>query len=489
MQFLKITALFIFISATFVACKKDFEGEPNNAGAPETYMVVDSIFRSGDTRYTTTVEAHWWGSVTSGFIKGYEVSIDNMLTWSFTDKQSGTFLLNLPAGSDTADIRIFVRAINDKDVADPTPASTSYPVRNTAPTAKFDYSFGQKSASFPAFRYNWKLQDIDGINDISTLEIGFNDTTANVITLPASVLAATFVAEQLNGSFTGNFSIYTNSQTNPITQKISGGIFNDTNTIFIRCKDRTGAISAWDNSKIFIRKPKNGLLFINDNTDNKNEVTNFYARRIINLQGNYANFDTVISFVDIFPTDEFTTIKTFEFFNKIIWVSEDPTRSLGTAQNATIPFFNNGGKMFLILEIPNDVALDAPFFSFTPIEKLVDNPGRSFRMTTGDQVYPYNNTWPTLKATGIVTYPRPFYTYTSSSGLYKYDSLARADLRSFGSGGSPPWTGPSNIMAKRINTQLNKTDIVTITAPLRLLNGNNNIDSFFNKVVISELEF
>ena len=36
---------------------------------------------------------------------------------------------------------------------------------------------------------------------------------------------------------------------------------------------------------------------------------------------------------------------------------------------------------------------------------------------------------------------------------------------------------------------MNKTDIVTLTAPLHLLNGNNNVDSFFQKVVLSELEF
>ena len=88
MQLLKHISLFLLIATTVVSCKKDFEGERTDLGAPETFMAVDSIYRSGDSRYTTTVEAHWWGSVKTGFIKGYEVSIDNMQTWSFTDKQS-----------------------------------------------------------------------------------------------------------------------------------------------------------------------------------------------------------------------------------------------------------------------------------------------------------------------------------------------------------------------------------------------------------------
>jgi hypothetical protein len=486
MQLLKHISLFLLIAATVASCKKDFEGDRIDSGAPETFMAVDSIYRSGDSRYTTTVEAHWWGSVKTGFIKGYEVSIDNMQTWSFTDKQSGTFLLSLPAGSDTANIRIFVRAVDNNGVVDPTPAGTTYPVRNSAPNITFDFSTGQKLTAFPAFRYSWILNDVDGLADISVVELALNDTVNNKVQLPSSVNASTFVGEKVNGVFTGNFLLFNNNQTNPFGQKLTGGLMNDTNTIYLRCKDRTGAQSVWISAKIYVRQPKNGLLFINDNTADKNNITNFYSNRIKN--SNFLNFDTVVSFLDQFPADEFTTSKTFEFFNRIIWVTDNPTLTLGNAQNSTIPFFNNGGKIFMVLEIPNDIALDASFFSFTPIERLVDNPGRSFRMAAGDQVTGYTN-WPVLKATGIITYPRPFYTYTSSSGLYTYDSLASAQLRSFGPGGAPAWTGPSNVMAKRINTQINKTDIVTLTAPLHLLNGNNNVDAFFQKVVLSELEF
>jgi hypothetical protein len=488
MQLLKHISLYLLLAVSAISCKKDFEGDRLDKGTPETFMVVDSIYRSGDSRYTTTVEAHWWGSVKSGYIKGFEVSTDNMQTWKFTDKQSGTFLLSLPAGSDTANIRIFVRAVDNNGVVDPTPAGTTYPVRNTTPNVNFDFSTGQKFVAFPAFRYSWILTDVDGLADIAAVEIGLNDTANNTLQLPSSVSAATFVGERVNGSFNGNFLLYNNNQTNPFSQKLTGGLLNDTNTIYLRCKDRTGAQSAWVSAKVFVRQPKNGLLFINDYISNKNAITSFYGARINDLGSNYTNYDIVNSLLDEFPADEFTTSKTFDFFNRIVWVTEDPTRSLGTAQSATLPFFNNGGKIFMVLEIPNDVALNAPFFSFTPIEKLVDNPGRSFRMASGDLVTGYNN-WPTLKATGIVTYPRPFYTYTSSSGLYTYDSLASAQLRSFGPGGAPAWIGPNNVMAKRINTQRNKTDFVTLTVPLHLLNGNNNVDSFFQKVVISELEF
>lgn len=489
MQALKNILIVFLLTVSAYGCKKEFEGDRKDFAAPETFLVVDSIYRSGDTRYTTTVEVHWWGSVQTGYIKGYEVSIDDQQSWTFTTRQDSTFLLTLPNGQDTADIRIYVRTVDNRDVVDPTPASTSYPVRNTAPTIAFDFSTGKKTKAFPAFRFNWILQDIDGLADISTVQVGLNDTVSNLVDLPSSVTAATFIGERLNGNFTGTYTLFNNTQTTPFAQKLQGGVFDEYNFIYLRAIDRTGAKSSWVKDSILIKRPKSGLLFINDYNNNKSLITTFYSNRLLNLGSGFASFDTVVSLLDELPSDVFTTTKTFEFFDRIIWATEDPTRGLGTAQTSTTSFFNNGGKIFMVLEIANDVAADASFFSFTPIEKLVIDPGRSFRMATGDQVFGYDNTWPVLKASGIITYPRPFTTYTQSTGLFSYDSLARAELRSFGPGGAQVWSGPSNIMSKRINVQSGKTDFVTLTVPLHLLNANNNVDSFFKKVVIDELAF
>lgn len=486
--FLMVLGAFVLLTQS---CKKDFDGTYTDTNAPETFMSVDSIYRSGDSRYTTTVVANWWATAKGGFIKGYEVSTDNMLTWSFTAKQNGTFLLSIPAGSDTANIKIFVRAIDSKGVKDPTPAGLTFPVRNTAPITLFDFSAGQRINSFPAFRFSWNITDLDGAADVDRVELALNDTALHLVQLPSNVSGVTFVGEKSNGNFTGNYLLYNNAQTTPFTQKLSGALFNDTNKIYVRAVDKSGGKSAWAISKLYVRQPKSGILIITDYNTNsdRNLTANFYSTRLTNLGGSYASFDLVRSILDELPSDAFATSKTFEFFDRIVWATGDPTRSLGTAQTATLPFFNNGGKIFMILEIPNDVAVDAPFFSFTPIERLVVDPGRTFRMASGDLLQPYNSTWPTLKATGIITYPRPFFNYTASSGLYTYDSLASAQLRSFGTGNPVVWTGPSNVMGKRFNTQKGKTDFITLTVPLHLMNGNNNVDSFFKEVVVNQLQF
>ena len=81
---LKNYFVFLVVITLFTTCKKDFTGDAKMQSLPETYMVVDKISRSGDLRLSTTIEAHWWGVSQTGLIKGYEVSIDNQLTWQFT---------------------------------------------------------------------------------------------------------------------------------------------------------------------------------------------------------------------------------------------------------------------------------------------------------------------------------------------------------------------------------------------------------------------
>jgi hypothetical protein len=488
MQLIKNIFFFALLAVCVAACKKEFEGDKADFGAPETYLVVDSIYRSGDNRYTTTVEVHWWGTTKSGFIKGYEVSVDGMKTWAYTTSQDSVFLLTINNGSDTADVEIFVRAINNAGIKDPTPASTAYPIKNTAPSIAFDYNFGRKTKAFPAFRFNWLVSDIDGLQDISAIEVYLNDSNAGILRLPASVTASTFVGDKTGNVLNGDFSVFNNTQTTPFNEKLKGGIYDSLNYIYIRAIDRSGSKSVWVKDSIQIKTPKSGLLFINQ-YQTSGEITNFYKSMFDSLGASYTSYDIISSIYEELPSDEFTTKKTFEFFNRIVWVSEDPLRTLALAQKGTESFFNQNGRILFVLEIPNDVPLNADVFSFTPIQSLVPNNNGVFRMQTDSSVISYDESWPKLKATKIITYPRPFFTYTQSTGVFSYDTMATAQLSSVKSGLLEAWGGPNNVMSKRINVKTNKTDMVVLTVPLHSLNGNANAASFFKKVVLEELGF
>jgi hypothetical protein len=478
-----------------IGCRKDFEGEANDQHLPETYVVVDSIARDSNNLLSTTVTASWWGQSKSGFIKGYETSIDNQQTWQYTAKQSGSFLLNLPIGFDRGNLPIYVRAIDNLNQKDPTPAVMVFPVKNSPPTLIFDYATGRKTVSLPAFRYTWITNDVDGPLDIKEIELVLNDTNKAPLILPGNTLAASFVATQSGGVFDNSFSVYTNTKTTPYADKLTGAVYNQRNKIYIRAVDRVGAKSAWAVDSIMIKKPVSDFLMVNDYRSSKVVVEAFYVNQIKALGANYALFDTIESITDQMPSDVFTQIKLLEFYKKIVWYSDDPNSTLALAQLITESFFSKGGRMFLVCEMPNEFPYNSNYFNFTPIQELVLPPsGTVLRMNTGALMYPHiaGNGWPTLKATTILSSARPFYTFSQPSGTFSYDSLCRADLLAQNTSGTTPWqypTAPSNVMCKRNKISTGKADLIVMTLPLNKLNGNNNMDSLFKMALVNELEF
>lgn len=476
-----------------VACRKDFEGDRNVQVFPETYTLVDSVRRDSTNLLTTTVVANWWGESVTGFIKGYEVSIDNGQTWSFTTNQQGVYLLSLPIGVQSGNLPIYVRAIDNLDQKDPTPAIMVFPVKNTAPTIAFDFSAGRKVSSLPAFRYVFAPNDVDGLLDIQRIEIVFNDTNKTPYAMPGNTLAASFVATRLGNEVDTNFQVYINSRTTPQPQLLSGIVYNQTNTVYIRAVDRVGATSAWAVDSQLIRKPVSDFLMINDYRAAKLSVQTFYVNQLNALGAPYNTFDIINDIPTQLPSDVFTIVKVLELYKKMIWYSDDPNSTLGLAQLVTPTFFQNGGAMFLLVEMPTDFDPFSNFFSFTPVQQLVVPPvGVTLRMNINETVQPNATSgsgWPTLKATSIISNARPFVTFTSPSGTFGYDTLCTANLLAQSTSGSQPWSGLSNIMSKRIRLSTGKTDMIFATVPLNRLNGNNNMDSLWRKALIEELGF
>ncbi len=129
---------------------------------------------------------------------------------------------------------IYVRAIDNLGQQDPTPAIMVFPVRNSPPTLLLDFTSGRRNATFPAFRYNWITNDVDGIQDIYSIEIVLNDTNNAPFVLLGNVFAASFVASVTNGNFDTTSWVYQNTKTTPLPTKINGLRYNQLNKIYIR---------------------------------------------------------------------------------------------------------------------------------------------------------------------------------------------------------------------------------------------------------------
>ena len=494
--------LFFVLLITINACKKGFEGDYKNRPLPETFMAVNKIERIGENRLTTRVDAYWWGTSESGYIVGYELSIDSMRSWTYTTRLDSVILLTIPFGSDTADVNIYVRAIDNLGQKDLTPASLSYPVKNSKPTIVNSYIPGKKPIkSFPAVRFFWTATDNDGPQDINGFEIYLNDsilvngsdTVKTIYTLASNVNDVSIVADSV---FSNDCFVYTGTRTKPLDARIKGIKYDVWNYFYVRAFDKAGSKSDFIKDSIIIKKPKSKVLFVNGYLTARNLPFNFIASRISSfapvLDTLLINdYNASLRSLTEQSSDELTQSRVFSFFSKIIWISDEgaTANTLALAQQSTDAFFNNGGTMFMMCNFGSDFPITSPYFGFTPIQEMVNTNGAIIRMNIDALMTPRESSWPTLKASSIISSPRPFLTPLIPSGTNAYDSLYNASLIVQGSSGVSPWTGRSNVMSKRVSLKDNKTILLFLSVPIQLLNGNGNANLFLEKALKTELRF
>jgi len=326
-QFCFVLAL-MFGLVLFNACKKGFDGTAKEIDLPETFMVVDSIYRSGSNRLPTKVEAHWWGSSANGIIKYYEVSLDKGNTWFPTQSQDSIFLLEIPAGTDSVDAVVLVRAVDQLGQKDPSPASTLFPIKNSAPTASFVYAVFQSGIAtrnientFPVLKFSITGIDPDG-DQINAFEVYINDTNRSPVLIPGNATAFTLVSQQPKAD-SATCDLYLGNATQKFTESISGLKQGAFNTIYIRAVDKAFSKSAFIASRtVWVKKVSSDVLLVNAYNNSKLLVQNFYCKRLNAVGIN--TFDTLQAseiindnYTQLQP-DFLTQSRTFSLFKKIL---------------------------------------------------------------------------------------------------------------------------------------------------------------------------
>ncbi|MCG9879977.1 MAG: hypothetical protein MH472_05210 [Bacteroidia bacterium] len=500
MNIQKYLIIFLFILVVS-ACKKGFEGTSNIPAPPQTYMVVDKIERSGENRLTTLVEAHWWGISEGGIIKGYEISTDNQQTWQYTTKQDSSFLLKIPPGNDSADIAIYVRAIDHLGQVDASPASTLYPIKNSKPSVRFIFSASiagipsqNPTNVFPVLKYTLFGEDPDGEDDILNYELYLNDTLRAPFILPANTNSILMVSNNPKAD-SSDCKVFVNGSNNALTNAVFGLKHQSNNIIYIRAVDKALSKSNFTASPaVWVKKVSSDILLVNAYTSNKIFVQNYYTNNLAKI--GITSFDTMQAteviennFTQLQP-DFQAQNKAFAFFKKIVWFGDDATFSFSYGQRTSSDFFNNGGQLFMAVAINSNFDPLSNFLDWTPIKSLVNPPPASvFRVNINALVQPVNTGWPVIKSSAIIPSARPF-EIQDNTGSIGFDSLYFGGIIESKAGQSPiEWKGKSAVMAKRFATSNNRTNFIISSLPLERFNGNNNIDSLFIKVFKEELGF
>ncbi len=479
------------------SCKKNFIGNTTGNKAPETHVAADTIIRSGDTRFISQVRITWWGDDADGTVKGYEFSFDG-IQWVFTTKQDSLFTLNLPAGKDTADFLFQVRAIDNNDVRDATPARLTYPLKNSQPQCAFfipagSAAFPSKNTqrTFPAFKFFWNGTDPDGIDNLDHFELYFNDTTTPPYIVAASVTQAAFVAKDLLSN-TPDCEVYTGTN-QKLPNLIKGLKLNSNNIVYLRAVDKVGSRSPAAASYVFFcKKPINKTLVVNATFPYNPARFTFYASNI--ASAGVTVYDTLNAFLknnnnfDELAPDFFTQNKALKFFDKLVWFSDNDSVSLGLAQRSLGDFLSNNGRVFMAVTLSQYFYRTSALLDFTPVKELIPDTQGIFRMNVNALMKPLISGYPTLKSSGIISSARPFLK-AIDNGNALFQDVYTGELVVSTQTGPVNWTGPAVVCAKRVDAGSGQTNFIFTSMPLDRMNANNNLDSLFKKVLVDELKF
>lgn len=496
--------IILFFVLITTACKKNkFEGNINTNKAPKTYMVVDTINRSGSNRYNSQVKVSWWGNDEDGYIKGYKISFD-LVNWVYTSKQDSIFNLIIPQGNDTFDFNFYIKAVDNLNKEDEGYASIKYPIKNSKPSIAFIVPSGSAGIitknpikSFPVVKYNWLASDPDGDQDIDHIEICLNDSLLKPYILNASIKEVTFIAEQPSASIT-SCKVYVGQSISPLSDVILNMATNKENILYIRSVDKVGSKSNYIASNpLYIKKVNSDILMINAivSSSQRIPVQDFYANALKAQNKNV--FDTLQA-VEIvnnnyteLSVDNLTQSRVFNLFKHIIWITDDANFSLAFGQKTTSDFFKLGGNMFMASAFANNWDTTSSWLDFTPVKALVpQKTGQTYRMVDQANIANAVSGWPALKFSTIgAPIVRPIFKF-DNNGTYNYEYLYNATIRITGGGPSYDWSNvdSTNVIAKRANSS-GKTNFIFSALPLEKSNGNSNIDLFFKKALIDELQF
>ncbi len=429
-----LVCLFI-LAVGFSSCKK---GEKHDNIAPETQLVFESINLSGDDRLNSKVELSWFGTDKDGYIKGFEISLDNT-NWGFVTSQDSTFVFELSVGSDTTDIDFYIRSVDNFDVVDPTPAYLKIPLKNTPPSVKFiETSLPEDSIHLVA-TFSWLATDNDGNETVTNAFLKVNNGTWYQIPTNASLISVISNTVETNGITDAKVHYNGKYSTDLIDDFNNNGI----NTFYLKVVDFAGAESKVDTSnEIFISsKSSSDLLFISGQDD---LVTGTYKNLLSSQSYDFLNYQIAEKQPKFWEPTFSLIIEQYKY----LFIHADAnvfTNSYNQQSGLLLDFmapslqtfFNDRGKAFVTtsFSLGDDISAISEVF---PIDSISTSNGHA-RIMSDSLIYPVDNlTFPSLSPTNIIIGVSPFNPTQDATPIYE------AQLR-----GVSGWTGPKVVAAKR----------------------------------------
>lgn len=478
--------LFSFLTIFIFSCK-DRTGDINQLKTPETSIFVSTVNLGGIYSLAGNIKLNWSGQSPNGFIKSYEVAIDyspctndqsklNALTWAKTSKTDSSFLFNIPKGQIFAKVTFYVRAIDQLDIKDATPACLEIPIKNSIPSVVLDKLYNTQATYdtvHSVFTISWKAQDTDGAANLDSIYLKMNDS--KWVALPRNITQVTFVPLNPSAMDSSVCKILLGNEAKLYTKNIGGLKLNNTNIVRIKAKDISNSFSQNDSTKVFYCKRKTSDLLYIDAYSTNEDLT------ILNP-----------IFIDLFPQgiDKYnlisykpllwniTFVEYIKLYKKVYWNNDDSNLlELGAASVES--YLSDGGKALIsTYTTKNDTT--SPIARFAPFQSLTLDKFNGVIIEDYNTLSGFNsNANKKLFSTGggFVSPKAQFLKAGASNYIQSLDSLKDERGR---------WIG-SNILATSTKAANGKTNQIFFTVPLHRLNGNpTELKNLLNQILNTE---
>lgn len=450
--FLLLTLLGI---AFMISCSEEFPDQPQGNIPPETGMFLypDSTVSQQPSRLTV----NWWGDDPDGLIAGFYFKWEGIDTdWTFTTKNDSTF--SLPIGTSDTTYNFLVSAVDaqgngiydesvfqngidygpepfvdrnnngtydsgekfyDIGLIDPTPASTNFPIKNSAPVLQWNELSFLPDTSFPVVTIAWNASDLDGDESITRIQIALNDTN-NFVELPGSIRLITLRGVNLNSSNPEVEILINASAQNIHPEKLQGLLLNNNNKIFVRAEDISGAVSDIiqlpdTNSTWYVKKPKGDVLIFDDFTSPTSnlQATQFYNNIFSTMNGGVLTdkFDVFDLANNSLPFETVTILETLKLFKYIFWYSASNPR-LDLLNIVTEKYNQAGGKIAFSMTFQDSSSTFlfdlSSLQGFLPIDNVSNILGNGFLLLGADIIPSSNNDFPVLETSVTISFTRSF---------------------------------------------------------------------------------
>lgn len=322
-----LAALFAFAAG----CSLKGTVKPNSP--PETTIFIQGAV---DT-VNHVVHLYWFGSDVDGTVTGFQIRMKNSVqpaetAWVYTTRTDSVF--TIPAPNGYAAPRFEVRAMDNLNQVDPTPAVEDFQFSNQPPTVRFVQKPALTDSTFASISVTWTAGDVDGDPEKMSFRIWLDGQAADPIVTTERALTV------------------------PTARFTAGPYASRYRRLYIQPLDDGGMLGNIDSVTWYVRAPvpdsskRARLLLVDDvsSSEPSNTATDNLYSTVTASKLPAGTFSVVRLRSPLIWTTPKDVEQTFKLFDAVIWyrgiVPSFPT-TLRNFTDGVTAYLDGGGKMYI----------------------------------------------------------------------------------------------------------------------------------------------